>query len=301
MGIGANDLRNLMHLRDIGALPERGSIIEIGAQQLADDFLTDTAGLEKARTSFRLDRPFQIAATPAPQTASGHLVPLRADAPPAAEFWHWLGYQYASIDIDSSPGSIPLDLNYDRVPRRHAGKYSIVTNYGTTEHIANQLNAFRVIHDLTAPGGIMIHVVPAQGMFNHGLINYNLKFFWMLSRSNGYGWLDMDFRTGHIPSSVSPDLVNEIARYHPDIIERCASYQAPDGAIFVAMRKDFDIPFVAPLDVPSGVRTDIRALRKRYWTVFNPDAFARPRLQDRAWRRISGAVRRVIARRVRAL
>ncbi|WP_331540024.1 hypothetical protein [Acidocella sp.] len=290
-----------MHLRDIGALPEHGSIIEIGAQQLADSFLADAEDLEKIRTSFRLDRPFQIAATPASQMPSGRLVPLRADAPRAAEFWHWLGYRYASIDIDSSPASIPLDLNYDRVPRRHVGKYSIVTNYGTTEHIANQLNAFRVIHDLTAPGGIMIHVVPAQGMFNHGLINYNLKFFWMLARSNGYGWLDMDFRPDPIPSPVSPDLVNEIARYHPDIIERSASYQAPDGAILVAMRKDFNIPFVAPLDVPSDVRTDIRALRKRYWTVFNPEAFAHAQIRDRTRKRIVGAVRRVIARRVRVL
>jgi hypothetical protein len=37
----------------------------------------------------------------------------------------------------------------------------------------------------------MIHNVPTQGLFMHGLVNYNPKFFWMLARSNGYKWLHM--------------------------------------------------------------------------------------------------------------
>ena len=77
----------------------------------------------------------------------------------------------------------------DQVPEGCRGKYRLVTNYGTTEHVANQLNAFKIIHDLTAVGGLMVHSVPAQGMFCHGLVNYNPKFFWMLARSNGYKWL----------------------------------------------------------------------------------------------------------------
>ena len=53
-------------------------------------------------------------------------------APFARDFWHWLGFQYAAIDIDGSPGSIPLDLNFDSIPTEHNGRYSLVTNFGTT-------------------------------------------------------------------------------------------------------------------------------------------------------------------------
>jgi hypothetical protein len=97
------------------------------------------------------------------------------------------------IDIDGSEGSIPLDLNYDAAPQEVKGKYDFVTNFGTTEHVANQLNAFEIIHDLTSPGSLMVHALPAQGMLNHGLINYNFKFFWMLARSNDYKIVHADF------------------------------------------------------------------------------------------------------------
>jgi hypothetical protein len=50
--------------------------------------------------------------------------------------------------IDGSLGSIPLDLNFDSIQTRHKGKYSLVTNFGTTEHVANQLNAFKIIRRL---------------------------------------------------------------------------------------------------------------------------------------------------------
>ena len=99
------------------------------------------------------------------------------------------GSGYAAIDIDASPGSIPLDLNFDDVPAEFKASFALVTNFGTTEHVANQLNAFKTIHDLAEVGGVMIHTVPAQGYMNHGLVNYNPKFFWMLARSNGYKWL----------------------------------------------------------------------------------------------------------------
>ena len=86
-----------------------------------------------------------------------------AGAPLAREFWTWLGLSYASIDIDGSPGSIPLDLNYDEVPAAFVGQYDVVTNFGTTEHVANQLQSFKIIHDLATPGALMLHVLPASG------------------------------------------------------------------------------------------------------------------------------------------
>jgi len=40
----------------------------------------------------------------------------------------------------------------------------------------------------------------------------------------------------------------------------------------VVMQKEFDMAYVAPLDVNTGTRTDNKMLQERYWTVFKPDA-----------------------------
>jgi hypothetical protein len=52
---------------------------------------------------------------------------LRAEAV-FREFWKWLGFDYAAIDIDGSLGSTPLDLNYYPAPNESLGKYQLVTN-----------------------------------------------------------------------------------------------------------------------------------------------------------------------------
>ena len=52
----------------------------------------------------------------------------------------------------------------------------LVVNAGTTEHVVNQDNAFRVMHDLTKVGGVMMHEVPAGGMLTHGVVGYNPQF-----------------------------------------------------------------------------------------------------------------------------
>lgn len=192
----------------------------------------------------------------------------------ARELWEWLGFSYASIDIDGSPGAIPLDLNYDDAPAAMRGKFNIVTNYGTTEHICNQLNAFKVIHDLCAPDGIMIHNLPAQGMMNHGLVNYNPKFFWMLARSNGYKWLHADLWISTISSPLPGDVVQNMSSFPTAFAGRADSFRINDGSIQIALRKQLDLSFVAPLDAPEGaaVNGDVAS---RYWTVFDRERFNR--------------------------
>ena len=94
--------------------------------------------------------------------------------------------QYATIDLDTRHRrSIPLDLNTDQVPQPLRRQFDLVINTGTTEHVANQAQAFRIIHDLTRKGGVMFHEVPA-GSWNHGLVNYTPKFFLLLHKQNDY-------------------------------------------------------------------------------------------------------------------
>ncbi|HEV8014458.1 MAG TPA: methyltransferase domain-containing protein [Stellaceae bacterium] len=255
------------------------SVIEIGAQQLNNGFLEASAALQSLGPLFGVDG---LPSLPPPRPArigQGGLALLDADAPPARIFWNWLGFDYAAIDIDGSPGAIPLDLNYDDVPSEAEGRYGLVTNFGTTEHVANQLNAFKIIHDLTALDGVMIHQLPAQGMFNHGLVNYNPKFFWMLARSNAYRFLFARYSQGQ-PYPLPENIVEFIASFEPEKRPSVASYAGADAGLLVVMQKTLAIPFVPPLDVQTGSHTEIESLKQRYWTVFDPEALAS--LQARA-------------------
>jgi hypothetical protein len=104
----------------------------------------------------------------------------------AAELFQRAGIAYQAIDITPYPHTLRLDLNSDSLPFLKRGRYALVTNCGTTEHVLNQYNAFKLIHDATAIGGLMYHGVPMSGEFYHGFISYNPKFFISLAEANGY-------------------------------------------------------------------------------------------------------------------
>ena len=154
----------------------------------------------------------------------------------------------------------------------------MVTNLGTTEHAANQLQAFKISHDLVAHGGVMIHNIPAQGYLNHGLVNYNLKVFWMLARSNGYKWIYNDFTLSHERYSFPENILDSVRTFEKNIDQRAQGYGALDCGIVVAMQKVLDIEFVPPIDIPTGTVVTDKNLRRRYWTVFNPNAFRLQRM-----------------------
>jgi hypothetical protein len=178
MGLGLSFLRDLITLKRSGEIGNAGRVVEVGAQQLADNFLEATDELDELYALFgrRRDHLGERSGTA-----------FEAKAPPSAPFWTSLGFEYMAIDYGGHRNSISLDLNRDRVPRRLRGAFDLVINTGTTEHVANQDNAFRIIHDLAFDvGGIMYHEVPGGGMGDHGLISYHPRFFSRLCDCNGY-------------------------------------------------------------------------------------------------------------------
>jgi hypothetical protein len=274
--MGASTLPLLMALKRRGYIPNGSAVIEIGAQQLDESFVGATEDIAATGRLFGVTTPPPSFAWTGPRSDTNVL----AGAPLAREFWTWLGLNYASIDIDGSPGSIPLDLNYDEVPAELVGRYDMVTNFGTTEHVANQLQSFKIIHDLAAAGAIMLHVLPAGGMPNHGLVSYNPKFFWMLGRSNGYKIAFMTMGQSGRDAGLPDDLVEFLALYEPQAKSEFAAYTMPATSVVVALQKVFDTPFVAPLDVPTGTTTEHAALRERYWSVLKPDLSFQARERD---------------------
>jgi hypothetical protein len=237
MAIGLGDVWLVQRLRTEGFLPDPVTVAEIGAQQVNDTILENRADLTALGEAFGVrTAPPALAVT---KSDGRHAL---AGAPMTREIWQWLGAEYLAIDIDGSPDAIALDLNCDAVPAEARSKYSLVTNFGTTEHVANQANAFKIIHDLTATGGIMIHNLPCHQP-NHGLFNYNPKFFWALARAN-------DYRQVYMRADPEAD---------------------PEG-IHIALQKQHAFEFVTPLDVDDTSTSDDEVLKQRYWTIFDKKA-----------------------------
>ncbi len=275
MALGSDAIELVIRLRAQGYIAAAAAVAEIGAQQLANTFLAARDRLDRAGALFGA-----TAACPLPEPTPTHIVHgslehLSEAAPPARDFWRWLGLRYAAIDFGPGSGNLPLDLNCDRVPRGARAAYRLVTNFGTTEHVANQCNAFNIIHDLTALGGVMLHHVPMQGHLNHGLVNYNPKFFWMLARSNGYRMVHANMVADATCYRLPLNIADEMRPFACDIDARLDGYRATDVHLVVVLQKVFDTPYVAPLDVPTGTRPS-KALAERYWSVFKPNAFAPP-------------------------
>jgi hypothetical protein len=184
--------------------------------------------------------------------------------PYAFELWRRCGLDYLSYDITGAPGSKIFDLNFHTVPDEDRQTATLVTNIGTTEHVANQLNAFRTIHDLLKIGGVAIHSVPFTGMLNHSLINYHPKFFFSLIVNNRYRLRYVQFTspTRHADLGVGNTV------YDGDYLKMARNVPGSGtwsdkplyaGLINLVIERVFPDQFVPPVDFAPGYFGDIAA------------------------------------------
>jgi hypothetical protein len=244
MGLSRPFLAELIELKKAGALDGLSRVVEIGAHQLTNDFLRATDDIAEIFQLYGRS-PGELGEPIGNETLNGAEL-LHRDAPFSAPFWRGLGFDYAAIEYGGRHGVIALDLNCDTVPPELAGRFDLAVNAGTTEHAANQENAFRVIHDLVSAGGTMIHTVPGGGYMTHGLFCYTLKFFWHLCRENDYRIIKLQIA----PFGSGPP--------HPDVIDSNARWgdrrypglpaEIADLGILAVLRKQHAAPFRTPLD-----------------------------------------------------
>lgn len=96
------------------------------------------------------------------------------------------GFEYRSFDVVDAPFCERLDLNTDAVPKAYRGQFDLVLNFGTTEHVMNQYNAMRILHDFAKPGGLVYTMFLMNGYQWHGVIRYTVRFIDMLVSRNEY-------------------------------------------------------------------------------------------------------------------
>ena len=223
MGIGAGQLSIYLSWAARGWLKAGAAIFDLGAQQLSGKI--DASVVDKFVSTFG-GRPCSAKEMPASGDFAGTL-------------FERAGFSYASTDIQPLPFVVPLDLNLSALPAAHVGRYDLVANHGTSEHILNQWNVFKVAHDAAKAGGLMYHAVPMSCEFEHGLVHYNPKFFWALSEANGYQILTFEGCTGH-EATVPDSFLSQIAFNLPPRGLTCG--------LLVLFRKSDDRPFAGLID-----------------------------------------------------
>jgi len=96
------------------------------------------------------------------------------------------GVDHTSIDINGKFGALVLDLDFP-VPVELLDKFDVVTNYGTIEHVNNQYQVFKNMHDMCRVRGIMIHGFPEKNTWeDHCRYYYNEDFIKQLASLCGY-------------------------------------------------------------------------------------------------------------------
>lgn len=222
MGIGPPAIAVTRVLYERGLLEPGFTVMELGSQDFAP---TWPAAWEAIAAEFA----FQDWATPE----------CRFEKRLPEEWYRRLGAsRYESIDLDEAFGARPLDLNYNIAEHyKFSQQFDLVTNHGTTEHLLNQFTAFENIHNLTRPGGIIVHGVPFQGYQNHGFFRYNPSFFSDLAVSNHYDEL-----------GVFLSMKDDLFPFDEDFVARNQASSGEDITLYVLLRRTTDQPFRSPYD-----------------------------------------------------
>lgn len=95
------------------------------------------------------------------------------------------GIEHVSVDWNGQDGALPLDM---RKPLPDGlGMFTMITNFGCTEHVSEQYNIWESLHRLLEVGGVMIHMCPAPGdWWWHGEWFPKPEFYQEYAERNGY-------------------------------------------------------------------------------------------------------------------
>lgn len=120
---------------------------------------------------------------------------------PARELYQAMGCsRYESIDANGE-ATITADLNEPLGPYAmddvFGQAFDLTTDFGTIEHLANPIQGWKTLHELTKPGGLIAGDKPASGYPGHGFWLHDKIFFVQLARANMYKTVHwQEVRTG---------------------------------------------------------------------------------------------------------
>ncbi len=187
MAISHIEYQLIRDMAGAGLFPKQPHVIEFGEcnwygdvsyQQLEQD-IDQFVAVPELQKSLRqeLERCIKELESPDP--------PLKPRWDIAKIFYQvFLNYDsITAIDLDGMETALKLDLNQ---PISLDRQFDLAINFGTAEHVFNVFQFFKTVHEVTKPGGLMLHGAPFQGWVDHGFFNFQPTFFWDLAQANGY-------------------------------------------------------------------------------------------------------------------
>jgi hypothetical protein len=182
----------------------------------------------------------------------------------AGELFEEAGMGYDAIDIAIGYKTTVVDLNTQRLPPHMVAAYDSVINFGTSEHILNQMNVFATVHAATKVGGMIMHSVPSVGYVDHGYFCYTSRFFFDLAGYNQYEVVDMWYDGPSGQENVFAS-ARQYQTYFPVLTKRLDQIgqteresildraKIPVISIALVYRKDKDIPFMGTVETSTSV------------------------------------------------
>ncbi len=173
----------------------------------------------------------------------------------AGELIERCGMSYLSMDIAKGYKTEVFDLNHEDLPPQHHGAYDVVMNIGTTEHVFNQYNSFKVAHEAAHVGSYMVHQLPAAGYTDHGYYMYAGRFFFELAAYNKYEITDVWYDG----PAGEDDLYLSLRRYaalNPVVLGKLNAAEPvmiPNYMLTVIYKKVQDLAFAGTLETSTSV------------------------------------------------
>jgi hypothetical protein len=263
MGIGMHDVE---YLSERGHIPTGGArILDIGSQNLFNvtpDLVERfqvryRQALEGAARTKEIER-ISYFSTPRPGERTTYLSELFDLSPDIF---------YTSYDVCPALKTEIFDLNNEDLPSKYRGTFDLVLNCGTTEHVINQQNSFKVMHEAVAAGGVMFHQLPSIGWIDHGYYTYHAVFFDDLIKANRYELLDRWYTPERV-MSLNPAEVDIRTATQP-LKSRSADPDALqlDVQCFnmtVVLRKINDRPFSVGLELATSHSGLAESVQSKY-------------------------------------
>jgi hypothetical protein len=250
LGANVKTLSRLLKLHAGNLLPSGASILDLGVQEIyargEEDYI-------RSFIQYFSDRDSRL--KPAGGYSEAEVARL-ADRGYAGELLVASGFKYHSLDIFEGYNTILFDLNIHEPLQEMFEKFDLVTNLGTTEHIINQYQSMRTIHQLTKQGGLIYHDLPMSGYHMHGYFSYNPLLFQHLAMANGYEIVMQVYLKGE--TEPTPRFMSENGLPDNDF--------SNFGIEFI-FRKTSSQPFRMPLDIRTSLGFD-----DSVWTARNPKA-----------------------------
>jgi hypothetical protein len=145
-------------------------------------------------------------------------------------FLRSLGFaEVKTLDYSAYEGcDYVFDLNQAELPGELAGRFDVIIDGGTMEHVFHVPNALRNLFAMLRVGGRVVHMSPSSNYVDHGFYSFSPTLFWDYYAANRFDVNDCKL-IRHTPNHDTDPW--EILDYQPGCLSE-ASYGGLDDAMY---------------------------------------------------------------------